>query len=115
MRESARQKADEIQSRVRRSKKKKAVKETRRIGGRMDEFAGKRGGERETPPLNHHWKVIRKLAGPRSDGRTDCPPLSTIPVMKWKRGGSVARQISLPYFLHCPKSSPLNMCTGCKK
>lgn len=45
--------------------------------------------------LNHHWKLIRKLAGPGGDGRTDCALPSTIPVMKWKRRGSVRGQISL--------------------
>lgn len=45
--------------------------------------------------LNHHWKLIRKLAGPGGDGRTDCALPSTIPVMKWKRRGSVSGQISL--------------------
>lgn len=52
-------------------------------------------GKGPCEPLNHHWKVIRKLAGPGGDGRTDCALPSTIPVMKWKRRGSVPGQISL--------------------
>lgn len=70
--------------------------ETKADGGekqRKGEWEGRWEGGLE--PLNHHWKLIRKLAGPGGDGRTDCALPSTILVMKWKRRGSVRGQISL--------------------
>ena len=68
---------------------KSSERENERVGRRSLE------GKRVDEPLNHHWKLIRKLAGPGGDGRTDCALPSTIPVMKWKLGGSVPAQISL--------------------
>lgn len=76
----------------------KAVKGRIKGGGGRSCF----GGNRACELLNHHWKVIRKLAGPGGVGRTDCALPSTIPVMKWKRGGSVPGQISLHWFLLRP-------------
>lgn len=66
------------------------------LKGRMRGEVGEEfGGKRVRDLLNHHWKLIRKLAGPGGAGRTDCALPSTMPVMKWKLGGSVPGQISL--------------------
>lgn len=66
------------------------------LKGRMRGEVGEEfGGKPVCDLLNHHWKLIRKLAGPGGAGRTDCALPSTMPVMKWKLGGSVPGQISL--------------------
>lgn len=77
-------------------------------GGRSLEWGGNCGEWCEL--LNHHWKLIRKLAGPGGDGRTDCALPSTIPVMKWKRRGTDFFTLVTPLALKFPH----NLCAGCK-
>lgn len=62
--------------------------------------------------LNHHWKVIRKLAGgPEEGGRTDCALPSTMAQMKWKQRGSDRGALLTSM---APKFSPRSLCEGVK-
>lgn len=65
-------------------------------------------------PLNHHWKVIRKLAGLGGDGRTDCALPNTILVMKWKRREECPQTDFFALLTPAALKFPHNLCAGCK-
>lgn len=74
----------------------------------------RRGGGMECDPLNHHRKVIRKLAGPGRDGRTDCALPSTILLMKWKGRGECPLTDFFALLTPAALKFPHNLCAGCK-